>query len=341
MAGRCWHVAATVVGGLLLWTPQASAQPASADLAVTSATPSTSASLLTINADVVNKGPGAAAAPVITFAVPAGLDFARGSVATVETCALDSTARLVTCTWPSPPVAAGLQTSAVVTFTNTGLPAGSALSIGVQISSATPDPDPSNNTAAVPVTLAGGPVPTVPGGVSADLAVTSVAPAAAPPVGTALFLWDVTNQGVAPAQGVIVTFTIPAAARFANGNVATVECTVEPGGATASCRYPRPLISSQSVLASLALDTSATPAGTPLMVRITAGSTTPDPDPANNVGTATVRVPGQGPASTTTPLLVPTGGGGLAPVLLSSAFVALGLFLIVATRPGRRDAGSA
>ena len=88
-------------------------------------------------------------------------------------------------------------------LTNTGLAAGSRVSIDAHISSITPDPDASNNAVSVTVTVPGGPVPTVPGGVSAELALTEVQPVPQSQRGTAVLAWDVTNLGVTPAQDVV------------------------------------------------------------------------------------------------------------------------------------------
>ena len=336
MAGRLRVLTAALLGGSVVFVASAaSAQATSADLGFTSANGSATSSLVTVTMDVINSGPSAAVAPVITLALPAGLTLARGSVGTVDTCAFEPTTRTVTCAWPSPALDPGVQSSAVVVLSNTGLPAGSPVSIEAQISSTTPDPNASNNVVAVTVTVPGGPVPTVPGGASAELALTEVQPAPQARPGTAVLAWDVTNLGVTPAQDVVVTFTFPAGPTFGGGNVATSPCTAGPVTGPTSCPFARPLNPSEALVATLVLDTAAVPAGTRLSVQASVASSTPDPNPANNVSTITFLVPGQGPATTAPPGLVATGGGPISPIL-AVALVMVGIGMVVAAREGRR-----
>jgi hypothetical protein len=162
---------------------------------------------------------------------------------------------------------------------------------------------------------------------------TEVQPAPQARPGTAVLAWDVTNLGVTPAQDVVVTFTFPAGPTLGGGNVATSPCTAGPVTGPTSCPFARPLNPSEALVATLVLDTAAVPAGTRLSVQASVASSTPDPNPANNVSTITFLVPGQGPATTAPPGLVATGGGPISPIL-AVALVMVGIGLVVAAREG-------
>ena len=100
--------AASLCGFVVIVASAASAQATSADLAFISAGGSATSSLATITVDVINNGPSAAVAPVVTLALPDGLTLARGLVGTVDTCTFEPTTRLVTCTWPFPALDPGV-----------------------------------------------------------------------------------------------------------------------------------------------------------------------------------------------------------------------------------------
>ena len=341
MTGRLLPFAVASLCNLLLIVVghDASAQTPTADLGFTSVRASATSSLATVTADVANDGPSEAQTPTLTFTLPIGLTLASGSVATADTCTFETNTRTVTCGWPSPPVAPGTSTSAVVTLTNIGLPVGSQVGIEARISSTTPDPNPSNNTVSVTVTLLGGPVPTVPGGASADLELTVIEPTAAPPPGTALLLWDVTNLGLTPAQDVVVTFTLPASVKLLSGNVATFACTTGPATRVA-CPYGRTLNPSQAVRAALELDISDVPRGTEVSVQASVASSTPDPNQANNVSTSMIQVPGGASPTSAPAQLVPTGSGPF-PLILAIALLMVGVALLAASRWASRRPSSA
>ncbi|WP_350351377.1 hypothetical protein ABS642_19030 [Microbacterium sp. A8/3-1] len=216
----------------------------------------------TYTIDVRNDGPSTARGVTLTDVLPAGFvfgatdgdcSFAAGAVTcNVGDLAPDDEATItVSGTW-----AAGVTGTASNTAT---------------VESATPDPDPSNNTSTVDR-------PLVP---SADIAVVKTSSTSNPlRGGQAIFLVTVQNNGPSAASGVVVAeavppgliivSAVPSVGTWSTGDAIWTVGTLMPGAS-----------------ATLTVTTDVVAEGT-LTNSVTASSQTPDPTPSNNTGTSTI-----------------------------------------------------
>lgn len=276
--------------------PTTIGNPTDADLRVTkvdSPDPVLVDGLVAYTIAVENRGPAAASAVTLSDVVPANTVFESLVVPSGWACTSPATgaAGTVNCT------IASLAAGASATFDlrvrlATGTPVGTTLSNTVSVTSATPDPDPTNNTDTEP-TLVVGPA-------TADLLIVKTdAPdpqAAGAPVS---YTFTITNNGPAAATNVTVTDTLPAGTALVT---ASSGCSVASG--TLSC-----LVGTLAPGASTAVGvTLSTPPVAGLLTNVASVSATEtDPVPANNtepedttlVSRADVRIAKAGPATAT------------------------------------------
>jgi uncharacterized repeat protein (TIGR01451 family) len=122
---------------------------------------------------------------------------------------------------------------------------------------------------------------------SVDLAFTSPPPAAG---GTLTFQITVNNEGPSPADNVVLTTAVPTNSTF--DSLATPggwSCTTPAVGATGTIDCSTPALAVGSAVFTLIVATSASsPPGTPVTLAATVVSTTPDPDPNDNMNQLTV-----------------------------------------------------
>jgi uncharacterized repeat protein (TIGR01451 family) len=255
----------------------------SADLKVTKTGPATAVAGTGIQyvITVTNNGPSKAVAAVVTDHLPAGVSF---------TSVVTSTG---TCTYGQPGATdltcnlGNLAAGAVVTVTVNAMVApdvapGIILVNEAVVSSATADPDNSNNRFSVPTTVSA----------QADLSVVKSG-SPNPVLAGNLLTWTITasNAGPSTATSVLLEDTLPAGVTFVSGvnnggqtvctlvQTATVDCaigTLQPGQ-TATVQL------TGRVAASL-------DPGTVLHNIVTISSATPDPAPGNNTGTSDTTV---------------------------------------------------
>ncbi len=242
---------------------------------------------------VENRGPAAAANVTLTDPVPANTlfeSFAAPAGWTCTTPAVGATG-LVSCG------AASLAVGATATFDlrvrlAPGTPPGTALSNTVVVGSATPDPDPVNNTDIEPTLVVG------PG--TADLSIVKTdAPdpqIAGVPVS---YTFTITNHGPATATNVTVTDPLPAGTAVI---ASSPGCSVSAG--TLSCTIGT-LAPGASTAVGVTISTPPVPG---LLTNVaTVSATETDPVPANNsepedttlVQRADVRIDKTGPATAT------------------------------------------
>ncbi len=155
---------------------------------------------------VSNNGPSPATGATLTDTLPMGVTFGGAAVspATQGTCALDSTTNTVNCNLNT----LGRFSSTSVTIFVTPSAAGN-LTNTVSVSSATPDPNPANNSATDNAAV---------NGVSADLRITASHSPDPITLGTGQFeqfFLAVNNNGPSPASNVMLTDMLPASATFA------------------------------------------------------------------------------------------------------------------------------
>ena len=213
----------------------------SADLAV-SLVPSPSTVVtgqsLTYTATVVNNGPSAAVSPSLSDMLPAGVTFVSALASTGQTGTVGSNG-LVTVmlgTVASGSNLATLASGASATVTIVATPSvlvTTTIPDTVSVSSATPDPNATNNTTTQSVTA----------NPSADVAVTITAPSSSVTAGQDVtYTINVTNNGPAAATNVMLTNTFPTNAAFTSSSTtATPGVAPTPGSPTISLGTLAPL----------------------------------------------------------------------------------------------------
>ena len=239
---------------------------------------------VTYTVTVTNHGPSDATGVVLadTVGTPDALSLTGASVGAGGLSCGTVAAGGVSCTMAT--LAAGASASAHVTGqVAPGAAAGAPLVNQASVSSSTPDPDLSNNTASA--TLAA----TAP---SADVRVTkAVFPATLVAGGPVAYTITATNWGPSDAAGVVVSDTLPDSivANSATNSRGTCDVT----GQTVTCQVGTLLASldatkpgasaTVTVFGTVAADAS----GTDVANTASATATTPDPDMSNNQATAT------------------------------------------------------
>ncbi len=217
---------------------------------------------------VSNEGPSTAVAVVATDTLPAGLT-ATSASATSGSCGI--AAQVVTCTIPtlvpggSVSITIGVGTSSTLTST---------VDNAASVTTETPDPDTSNNTAAVTSTAAP----------AADVSIVKSAPAVSTGGDSISYQIVVTNSGPSAAVAVWVVDTLPSTLTFVS---ASSGCTTSAATVTCSVGDMAPAATRTIVIEA----TIATVIGTVSVVNTAAATTsTPDPDSADNTSTVTTLV---------------------------------------------------
>nr|WP_300142483.1 DUF11 domain-containing protein [Propionicimonas sp.] len=315
------------------------AQVSSATLGATTGLPAVAATEVTGSADLVtakavlpgvlvagghatyvlrvrNDGPSAAAGVQVTDAIPAGLSIdsvmpAGGTCNTFgDTVTCQRASLAVDATWVI-----------VVHVTVDSSASGEVVNSAVA-TSATPDPDPGNNTGTVTAQVV----------VAADVVTVKTALFTEVRAGrTAIFFLSVVNTGPSTAADVVLSDTFPDL--LTPTAVSGGDCAIT--GQQVTCSYPtlaRGEIRTAMVMAAVALD-----AGDGAVTNTaSATASTPDPDAANNTASADLTIT----ADATSPGgdLATTGVSPGLPLLAASGLVALGaggLLLLVGRK--RRD----
>ncbi|HMF95002.1 MAG TPA: hypothetical protein VKE96_11940 [Vicinamibacterales bacterium] len=211
---------------------------------------------------VTNRGPSNAAAVIVSDPTPADLTFVSnaGDCATAFPCALGAVpagaARTITATFTVPANYAG-----PIPIVNTAT-----------VSSATPDPDGSNNQATVETTL----------NHDADVEVTkSVAPPSVQVGHTVTFTVTAHNRGPNPATGIQVTDLLPAGLQFVSA--AATAGTYDPATGQWSVGSLAFGASAQLVIAA-----TVTSRGAITNLALKTGQNEPDPDTGNDSAAAAI-----------------------------------------------------
>ncbi|HEY3215102.1 MAG TPA: OmpA family protein [Candidatus Eisenbacteria bacterium] len=236
-----------------------------ADLVVTKTGPASVTALGSIGytLTVTNNGPSSAATVVLRDTLPAGVTFVSASSGGTQAGGI--------VTWPSVLTLAN-GGSFMRTVTVTAPATGTLLNIGAA-TAATADPTPGNNNGSAAASR----VTTVVGEV-ADLAVTKSGPATVNALGSIGYTLTVTNHGPSTAATVVLRDTLPAGVTFVSAS---------SGGTQAGGVVTWPIVLSLANGASLTRTVTVTaPVSGTLLNIAAATSTTADPTPANNDGSA-------------------------------------------------------
>jgi uncharacterized repeat protein (TIGR01451 family) len=219
---------------------------------------------------VTNQGPGTATGVVVTDPLPSGTSAASSS-STVGTCSGTTT---VTCNVGT--LANGA--SATITINVTGTPATTGVMTNTAtVTSTTTDPDPTDDSDSADITVTPN---------QADLSITKSASTSSITAGaTFSYTIVVTNQGPAPATGVVVTDPLPSGITATSATSTVGTCS---GTTTVTCNVGTLL---NGASATITINASGSPSTAGVMTNtasVTAAQT--DPDPADNSGSAAITV---------------------------------------------------
>jgi uncharacterized repeat protein (TIGR01451 family) len=218
---------------------------------------------------VTNAGPSTASGVVVTDTLPAGAVFVFASGGGTTNAGIVS--------WSLGSLSAGQTSNLTLTVIS---PASGTLTNTASVSSPTGDPNPTNNTSP-PVTTTVTPV--------ADLAVFKTGPTNVTAGGSFTYTITVTNLGPSTASGVVATDTLPAAVTYLNST---------GGGSLSGSTVTWALGALAGGAATNVTVTVTAPASGAFTNIAQAGSSTSDPNPTNNNGTA----PGSQVTTTVTPV---------------------------------------
>jgi len=249
--------------------------------------PVTAGANLTLSGTATNAGPDAAGDVVYTINVPANTTFQSLVVPAGWSCSTPAVGGTgtVRCT------IANLANGAVANFplvvaVGGAVPAGTQLNATAQVSSATTDDFPANNSASSTSTV-------VAAG-NADLRVTNLdSPDPVVAGNNITYTQVVVNDGPAAAANATFRQQVPTGTTFQAITIpAGWSCTTPAVGATGAinCTNPSLAAGGSSTFSVVVGVVAGTPAGTVIADTATAGSTTADPNTANNSASVTTTV---------------------------------------------------
>lgn len=242
---------------------------------------------ITYTITVTNNGPATATGVTLTDTLPANTTFTSISTSPAGTWNCSTFSTTGKCTDAS--LATGTTTFTLLMKVNAGTAPGTAITNNAVISSTTTDPYSGNNTATTTSYVAS---PT-----QADVAIVKSASPEPVQQGTSLtYTLQVTNNGPAVAQSIVVTDPLPTQVTYDSVSTSQGTCTETPGSPpsanTVTCN-----ISSLSVggVATITINTTASTFSSTTLATNTAtvSAATSDPDMSNNTSTvnSTIEAP--------------------------------------------------
>ena len=257
-----------------------------ADVAVTITAPATATAGGTISYGVTvqNNGPDSAQEVELSDVVPAGTTFVSATQTSgpASTCATPPAGGTGTVDCSVAELAVGASAGfTIVLRSSPGAADGSAVANTATVSSATPDSDTTNNSAAGSTTL----------GVAADLSVTQTAPAAGNAGNTVSYHVTVANAGPSDAVAVTMSAPLPAGTTFVSvsqTNGPPFACTTPAAGGAGriDCTIGRLAAAASAAFTIVVRSASSATSGSALASTTTVSSSTPDSDTSDNSATA-------------------------------------------------------
>ena len=237
-----------------------------ADLSIAKSGPATAVAGddISYTLTVANAGPSSASAVQVVDTLPAGTTFVSANAPAGWTCTPAGDVS-VTCTRAS--LASGA--SAVITVVVTAPAEAAALTNLAEVSSSTPDPDPTDNSASVDTAVTA----------SADLSVAKTGPATAVAGTQIAYSLTIANAGPSAAVDVSVTDTLPAGTTLSSFSAPPGWTCSSSGDVSVTCTLPA-LASGGSAVIAVVVDGPLDAASLTNGAEVT--STTPDPDPSDN-----------------------------------------------------------
>lgn len=255
-----------------------------ADLAITNAAspnPVIAGNNITYTVVVTNNGPGSASTVVFSEAIPANTALVSVTP-TSGTSGWTCTPGAISCTIPT--FAAGASTTFTVIVTvGATTPSGTVITDTANVSSATTDPNPSNNVATVTVVVATAG--------QADLAVTKTGTPNPVLAGNKItYTVVVTNNGPATATTVTLTDTIPGNTTLTSTSAPAGWTCNPPSGGTFTCTDPSVAANTSGTFTFVMTVTAGTAPGTVITNSVTVSAATSDPNSANNTASTSSTV---------------------------------------------------
>jgi uncharacterized repeat protein (TIGR01451 family) len=245
--------------------------------------PVTAGNNLTYTITVTNAGPSAAAAAALADTLPAGTTFVSLASPGGWSCTSPAVGASGTVSCSNPSLGVGNAVFTLVVKVGAAVAAGTVLTNTATASSSTPDPKPGNESGTATTTVAA----------AADLSVTKTgAPDPVTPGGQLVYTITVTNGGPSNAASVSLNDTLPAGTTFVSlPTPAGWSCGTPAVGAggTVSCTIASLGPGSTVFTLTVKVGSSVTP-GTVITNTAAASSSTTDPNPGNESGTATTTV---------------------------------------------------
>ena len=286
-----------------------------ADLSVTSsATPNpvTGGNNITYSQTVTNNGPAASGTATFTDAIPAGTSFVSFVVPSGWNCgtlpAVGATSGTITCTISSLAVNTGAPVNfPLVVKASLGDTPGTAITntanINTPCSSSGNDSNCANNSAATTVYVAS---PT-----QADVSITKTANPDPVDQGTNLqYTLQVTNNGPAAAQGVVVNDPLPAQVTYLSASTTQGTCTYTVATTTVNCPLGTVSVGGL-VLITINVNANTFSSATLSTNTATVSATTGDPNLTNNSASVTSTIAAPTAVQLASFRAVPRQGGGV------------------------------
>jgi uncharacterized repeat protein (TIGR01451 family) len=248
---------------------------------------------ITYTIDVDNLGPYAAETLVITDVLPAGMTYVSATGEN-SSCSFNAGTSTVTCTLSSLASCAD-EVITLVVNAPAGTPSGTILTHTAAVTSATADPDTTNNSETESTTVLV---------LSPELVLTKTAAPEPVVAGQNLtYTIDVDNTSVAAASAVVVSDTIPAGTTFVSATGENSSCAFSSG--TVTCTLASLPGGTDEIITVVVTVNASVASGTILTNTATVSSTPADPTPANNqdsvsstvTTTADLSITKSGPAS--------------------------------------------
>jgi uncharacterized repeat protein (TIGR01451 family) len=256
------------------------AECADLDLAKTGPTTVRAGGRLVYTLSVTNHGPSTAQTVSVVDTLPAGVTFVSAS-GTGWSCTHAANVS-VTCTRSA--LVSGATAPDITVAVAAPSQASSIVNAAV-VSSASPDPDPTNDAASTTTSVTA----------SADLEIAKTGPATVKAGGRLVYTLSVTNHGPSTAQTVSVVDTLPAGVTFVSASGTGWSCT---HAANVSVTCTRSALVSGATAPDITVTVNAPTQASSIVNAAEVSSATSDPRPINDA------------ASRTTSVIAPASGGG-------------------------------
>ena len=240
-----------------------------ADLTITKSARVISSSSISFDLKTINRGIDPARDVVVTDTLPSDVQYVSSSTnqGNKGTCAYDTATRTVTCRLGQLAVGQSVMASIVVSSTSL-----QPITNCAQVSSTISDPDPTNNQSCITVVR------------GADIVITKSATVSGSNIS---FKLEARNRGFTPANGVVISDTLPSEVQYVSSAITQGTCTYRTSTRIVTCLLGKPGLGvGQIVTASIVVTSTSSQ---PITNCAQVSSTPPDVDPINNQSCTTLQ----------------------------------------------------